>query len=79
MKKRPPLGGSRQSGIVLILLLSLSYGYLSELLEVLHEIKGSLAGAGTCSLVSFFNLSISIYDESLELFLDLCNKLFHFF
>ena len=79
MKKRPPLGGSRQSGIVLILLLSLSYGYLSELLEVLHELKGSLAGAGTGSLVSLFNLSISIYDECIELFLDLCNKLFHFF
>ena len=78
-EKAAAFWGSRQSGIALILLLSLSYGYLSELLEILHKIKSSLTGTGTSSLVSLFNLSIGIHYEYIDLFLDLCYKLFHCF
>ena len=61
------------------LLLSFGNGYFPELLEILHEIKSGLAGAGASCLVTLFNLSVSISDESLDLGLDLCYKLFHFY
>ena len=60
------------------LLLSFGDGNFPELLEILHEIKSGLAGTGASSLVTLFNLSVSIHDESLNLGLDLCDKLFHF-
>ena len=50
------------------------YGDMAEV-----SFKGSLAGACTSSLVSLLYLSICIYDECIKFFLDLCNKLFHFF
>ena len=61
------------------LLLGLGYGNFPELLEIVHKSEGGLAGAGTGSLVSLLNLGVSIHDESVEFFLDLCDKLFHFF
>jgi len=61
------------------LLLGFSDGNFPELLEVLHEVKGSLAGAGASGLVSLLNLSVGVHNESLDLCFDLCDKILHFF
>ena len=65
--------------IVSDLLLGFSHGNLPELFEVLHEGESSLAGACASGLVTLLNLSISVHDEVVDLFLDFCNELFHFF
>lgn len=59
------------------LLLSLGYGNFPELLEVVHESEGGLAGAGAGGLVTLFNLSVSVHDEFADLRLDFCDELFH--
>ena len=52
-------------------------GNLAENLEVLHKLKGSFAGAGTSSFVTFDNLCFGVLGELGILCSDLFNKLFH--
>lgn len=52
-------------------------GSLTEFLKVFHKSESSLTCAGTCSLVSLFNLGVSVYDKLLNFRLDGLNKLFH--
>ncbi len=59
------------------LLLGLGHGSLAEFLQVLHQIKGSLAGAGTGGLVTLNNLSLSVQLESGDFSIDFFDKLFH--
>ncbi len=52
-------------------------GNLTELLKVFHKSKSGFAGAGTGSLVSLDNLSLSVDLELSDFSLDLFYKLFH--
>ena len=52
-------------------------GGFAELLEIVHEGEGGLAGAGTGSFVPLYYLGIGIDYEFLILGLDFLNKFFH--
>ena len=54
-----------------------SNGNFAELLEILHQIQSSLAGASTSSLVAFDDLSFSVSLEELDVLFDFLNKIFH--
>ena len=59
------------------LLLSFLNRNLAEFLKVFHECQSSLTGASASSLVTFNNLSLSIYLKSCDLFFDFSYKFFH--
>ena len=60
------------------LFLGLFDGDFPELLEVLHEIEGDLAGAGAGGFVTLHDLSASVLLESGGLSDNFFNKSFHF-
>ncbi len=51
--------------------------YLAELLEVLHEFKGSLAGPCSSSFVAFYDLRIGILLEEYIALSNFLNEIFH--
>lgn len=53
------------------------YGNLTEILKVLHQVKGSLTCTGTSGLVTFDYLSLGVLYELGEFGIDFFNKLFH--
>ena len=59
------------------LLLGLFDGYFTELLEVLHELEGSLASASASGLVTLNNLCTGVYDEGVDFGLNFFNQLLH--
>ena len=56
------------------LFLRLSNGDFAELLEVLHELEGSLAGAGAGGLVTLVHLEDSVLTEGSSLSIDFFQK-----
>ena len=58
-------------------LLRVSDGSLAELLEVLHQLQGGLAGAGTGGLVSLDDLSFGVDLEEVHRLFDFLYKFFH--
>jgi hypothetical protein len=58
-------------------LFSSLYRHLSKILHCLHKVKSSLTSTCSSSLISFFNLSVSVLYEYFILCLDLIYKLFH--
>lgn len=52
-------------------------GDLAELLEVLHEVEGGLAGAGAGCFVALYDLSFCIRYEFSDFSIDLFDELFH--
>ena len=59
------------------LFLRLSNGDFAELLQVLHELEGSLAGASAGGLVTLVQLECGVLTEGLGLCIDFFQKCFH--
>ena len=53
------------------------HGNLAELLEVLHQVEGGLAGTGTGGFVTLYDLRFGVLGELSGLRVDFFNKLFH--
>ena len=49
----------------------------AEFLEIFHKFESGLASACAGSLVSLNSLSLSIYLECCNFFIDFCNESFH--